>query len=165
MKVRVVMLSLAVLAAGLAGSASGATYRWSGNSGSSWFDTGNWSPSGIPGEDDEALGNIPSGMTELPEDGPTIEAGEVIYINELHMPTYSDPGSQEMVVNGGTIYVDDRWRFANGSDTGTIVGTLTINGGEIIVDGDWRASDSNNTIGIFNFNGGAISCDNFKLGD
>ncbi|MHC4623988.1 MAG: LamG domain-containing protein, partial [Planctomycetota bacterium] len=37
--------------------------------------------------------------------------------------------------------------------------------GEIIVDGDWRASDSNNTIGIFNFNGGAISCDNFKLGD
>ncbi|MHC4620290.1 MAG: LamG domain-containing protein [Planctomycetota bacterium] len=33
------------------------------------------------------------------------------------------------------------------------------------MDGDWRASDSNNTIGIFNFNGGAISCDNFKLGD
>ncbi|MHC4575612.1 MAG: LamG domain-containing protein, partial [Planctomycetota bacterium] len=119
-----------------------------------------------PGEDDTAWANREGQAVE--PDGPIIEGGEVIYIRQLHMPTYYDAGSQEMVVNGGTIYVDDEWRFANGEggeNPPVVTGTLTINGGEIIVDGDWRASDNNNCTGIFNFNGGAITCETFKLGD
>ncbi|MHC4259238.1 MAG: S8 family serine peptidase [Planctomycetota bacterium] len=107
--------------------------------GDSWCTPENWEP-----DDFNLIGMLPgpndTASFSTPARGPIVAPGCDVHVDRIHGPRAESDSDQVMDVNGGSIVVENRWRW--GRD-GTGTATLNISGSpNITIGGQWRGGDS-----------------------